>query len=691
MQFLNPVFLLGLITALLPIALHLFRLERRKSISFSDLRFLRKVELKTLRSILFRQWLILVLRVLTLSFIIIAFARPTYQSNQNWGGRPLPAAVAILLDASFYTGYIDSKNSLFNQQLENLKMILSVMDERDKIAIIPIVTHPNKIIVGDSNFIVRQCSLLKFSEDRANINAALMKAALHLETYPQLQHEIFLLTSEAGFNWPVIDLTHDTIKKSKFFVSKVFPTALTNTTISKLSFSPWTLSASTPVDLTVKVNYLGDYPRKNHLIRLFIEDKLVNRRIIDLKPTIESAVTIPFFPKKTGWINGYIESEPDNLSIDNKRYFTLKIPENISVTLIESTPGKSYYLKEALLAISNFDQTLSIQIANQQKLESNLLDSTDVLILSGIQDINTKKYTSVLYEFVENGGGLLLFPDGPIKQKNELENFLRGLIPLNLGKMRKIPPTNSPPPFYIDPNVSIHPLFTDLWPTFPNEKIFFYGYMKVIKQFGMQSLLYFNNGDVAMASGKRGKGHTVFSTFPIDLDWTNFPLSGSFSPAIQRLIRELSDQMVISNNYLVGDQPRLDAQGLEIDESLEIVSPTGNTIRVNAERGPSGYYWNLPVLNKTGIWEIKKQNDLIRKFSVNIDQRQYSPNTALGETGSITILNNAEDLSNQIRKERYGKELWQLCLAIALLLLVTELWIGRTPQKKNTKVTSNEI
>ena len=121
MQFLNPLFLFGLITALLPIALHFFRLERRKSISFSDLRFLRNFQHKTLRRILFRQWLILVLRVLTLSFIVLAFARPAYQSNQDWGGRPLPTAVAILFDASFYTGYTSSKNSLFNQQLEKLK------------------------------------------------------------------------------------------------------------------------------------------------------------------------------------------------------------------------------------------------------------------------------------------------------------------------------------------------------------------------------------------------------------------------------------------------------------------------------------------------------------------------------------------------------------------------------------------
>jgi len=203
----------------------------------------------------------------------------------------------------------------------------------------------------------------------------------------------------------------------------------------------------------------------------------------------------------------------------------------------------------------------------------------------------------------------------------------------------------------------------------------------------MQNLIHFNNGDVAMVSGERGKGRTFFSTFPIDLDWTNWPLSGSFSPILQRLIRQLTHKIDASNNYLVGDQPRWNAQDFEINEPLDIVSPTGTTIRVNAERGPSGYHWNMPILNKTGIWEIKKQGDLIAKFSVNIDQRHYSPNADLDEIRSITTLNTEEVLSNQIRSERYGKELWQICIAIALLLLLIELWIGRTPRNENNKAT----
>ena len=122
-------------------------------------------------------------------------------------------------------------------------ILRKIIKNKKKIAIIPIGAHPIEILSGDLDFIIQQCKLLTPSEDRANINAALVKAVLHLETYPQLQHEIFILTSEVGFNWPEIDLTNDTIKQAKFFLSQIFPASFTNTRISKLSFSPWTLSA----------------------------------------------------------------------------------------------------------------------------------------------------------------------------------------------------------------------------------------------------------------------------------------------------------------------------------------------------------------------------------------------------------------------------------------------------------------
>ena len=682
MQFLNPAFLFSLLAVIIPIALHLLRRERAKSVSFSDLRFLSELQENRTRRIFFRQWLILILRTLSVAFIILAFARPTYQSGQDWEEQPASTAIAILVDLSFYTKYKDSANTLFDQQLTKLKILLSNLDKHDEIVIIPIAAKPREILSGEIKDLIQQCEMLTPTQERANIQAALLQAVSHLNTYPKLAHKIFLLTSASGYNWPEIDINNKTLKQSKIFLNRSTVESVNNTTISKLNFSHWMTSLSASSDLIVKISHVGSSPKSSYPVHLFIENEQVNRRSINLQSEIESTLQIPFIPKRSGWISGYVQSEPDNLSIDNKRYFTFKLPKKTSVTLIEAPQEAMYYLREALLAIADFDHTLSLRVISKDDLSTHLLDSTDVLILSNLKNTFSKRITSTLYQFVENGGGLLIFPNSTKNIETHQQKFIRELIPLHFGKIQGRPSFGNPL-YYLDPTLGFHPLFTDLFPTFPNEKVLFYAYLKLIKQSGTQSLLHFNNGDIAIASGRRGKGRTILSAFPLNLDWTDWPLNGSFSSSLQRLIREFALKTELTNNYFVGDQPLHYAHGNDFDESLEVLSPRGTSIRVNVEQGSGGYYWKMPILDQAGIWRLKKQNNLIKQFAVNIDTRRYPSNSSLIENSRVTILNNEEDLITQIRSQRYGLELWPTCIIIALLLLLMELWAGRTPHHKN--------
>ena len=685
MQFLNPAFLFGLVAVIIPIVLHVLRRERAKSVLFSDLRFLSELQENRTRRIFFRQWLILILRTLSVAFIILAFARPTYQSDQNWGRQPASTAIAILVDLSFYTKYKDSANTLFDRQLAKLKILLSSLDKHDEIVIIPVAAKPREILSGRIKDLIQQCEMLRPTQERANIQAALLQAVSHLNTYPNLAHKVFLLTSISGYNWPEIDINNETLKQSKIFLVKSTVESFNNTTISSLNFSHWMSSISASSDLTVKISHVGSSPKSSYPVHLFIENEKVNRRSINLQSEIESTLQIPFFPKRSGWISGYVQSEPDNLPIDNKRYFTFKIPKKTHVTLIESPQETIYYLRKALLAIADFDPTLSLQIISKDDLSPHLLDSTDVLILSDLKNISSKRVTSILYQFVENGGGLLIFPNSTKNLETHQQKFLRELIPLRFGKIQGRPSFGNPL-YYLDPTLGFHPLFTNLFPTFPKEKVLFYAYRKIIKQSGIKSLIHFNNGDIAIASGKRGKGRTILSAFPLNLDWTDWPLNGSFSSSVQRLIREFALETDLIDNYFVGDQPLHFARSHNLDEPLEVLSPKGASIRVNVEQGSGSYYWKMPILDQAGIWRLKKQNTLIKQFAVNIDARRYPSNPSLIENSRVTILNDEDDLTTQIRSQRYGLELWPICIMIALLLLLIELWAGRTPHHK--KITS---
>ena len=143
-------------------------------------------------------------------------------------------------------------------------------------------------------------------------------------------------------------------------------------------------NSSKPTNLIVKIANIGNPKTVSRTINLFNENQKVSRHSINLKAGVESTVNLPLSHRKNGWISGYVEIEKDNLTIDNRRYFSFKIPKKTSITLIESSHKATYYLQEILSTIVDFDNSLSLRVTSEQNLTPHLLKSTDVLILSDL-------------------------------------------------------------------------------------------------------------------------------------------------------------------------------------------------------------------------------------------------------------------------------------------------------------------
>ena len=95
----------------------------------------------------------------------------------------------------------------------------------------------------------------------------------------------------------------------------------------------------------------------------------------------------------------------------------------------------------------------------------------------------------------------------------------------------------------------------------------------------------------------------------------------------------------------------------------------------------------MPQLHEAGIWRIKDGAQIVDTFPVNIDTRE-SNLTPVGREmlgrifppENLHFLQSGEAQRLQVLGNRYGRELWREFLALALLLLLVELWISRAPQ-----------
>lgn len=86
MQFKNPEILFALLLLIIPIIIHLFQLQRFIKAPFTNVQFLKRIELQTRKSSQLKKWLILLTRSLAFTTIIFAFSQPyfsNFEKNQE--------------------------------------------------------------------------------------------------------------------------------------------------------------------------------------------------------------------------------------------------------------------------------------------------------------------------------------------------------------------------------------------------------------------------------------------------------------------------------------------------------------------------------------------------------------------------------------------------------------------------------
>src|SRR5438105_11571108 len=108
-EFLSPLFLIGLVSAVIPLLIHLSRSRRTKKMRFSTTRFFTEQFLKSYRMSRLKELLLLACRMALFALLAMALARPFLlprgaAAGLAGGG---PRAVVLVLDDSASMGYVE--------------------------------------------------------------------------------------------------------------------------------------------------------------------------------------------------------------------------------------------------------------------------------------------------------------------------------------------------------------------------------------------------------------------------------------------------------------------------------------------------------------------------------------------------------------------------------------------------------
>lgn len=387
MQFQHPGILYALFLLIVPIIVHFFRLRRFKREEFTNVKFLKKAKLQTRKSARLKKWLTLFARLLALTALILAFARPFIPHSD---AAMQPKKTVVYIDNSFSMQQKGEGGPLLQMAVQ--KLLQEFPDER------PLTVLTNDQIFKESRLSDLQNDLLDI--DYSPVDASLKTTALKAKT-------IFAEHEDSRNQFMAIsDFQRKNLEDEPKFDKTTEVDFIQLEGKNHLNFSIDSVY-SPPEKMDgqeLKLNISASRENSEKLpVELYRDDQLVSKNTAEFDK--DSLTTTKFnLSDENKNFEGHFSISDNSLQFDNDFYFSLQNPQAIKVVSI-GTDKANRFLKK-IFDPSEFD----VKTFNSENLDYNALEDANYIVLNQLETIPGSLHNS-LKNHVENGGTLTLIPD----------------------------------------------------------------------------------------------------------------------------------------------------------------------------------------------------------------------------------------------------------------------------------------
>ena len=713
MTFLNPLYLLGLAAAAIPIVIHLLTRKRPKRIAFSSVEFLREVNVAQLRRFRLRELLLLLLRVLTIALLALALSRPAFKGALGKGGTDAASSVVLLIDRSASMGATESRTALSERAKQRARAVLDALESADEIQVVPFDARPQPLFPNATVDHGRASAGIEAIEPRpftTDIEAAIAQGVDLLRKRPQLNKELFLISDLQAAGLPPArrDSARALPPNVRFYVLPVGETrnpenlALTGARVrgggggaglgaaglsSLLPSRPagtW-FAAATGGAAEVTVRSFGAAPGEVAVGVRAADDgagagpagRELGRAFVTLG-TGEGTALVPLADAPASGGEAFLPD--DALDADNHRWFAGGPSGRTQIGLIDGATQAGSPLSLALAAGQDAGQ-VSYRRLEAFSLSPGALSGLDAVVLNDVPELPDAAL-SALVDYAKGGGSVAAVLGARARPEfygGRLFPALTGSGTKGLGlgavrdagggqwTLRLAAPGH--PAFDGFVARAGEPLtqaaFHRAWTLRPGPTT------RVLARFATDLPALVEDGRLLV--------------FASDADgaWNDFPTRGAFLPLWLQALRSLSRGSA-SEDLKPGDSFAAPVPASERAPDLRLTDPRGRNVPLSQSIAEGARRLVSPPLTEVGLYRLSAGARPLRQVAVNLDTREsdlarLSPADAKKRWAAYqpVVLEGAVDLARRIREGRYGREIGMLLLALALACLVAETLIAR--------------
>lgn len=691
MTFLNPAVLFGLMASAIPVVLHFLNLRKLKKIEFSTLAFLKELQKTKIKRIKLKQWLLLLLRIAIIILLVMAFARPTVKNFTVGSSSAAKTSAVIILDNTFSMSVVTEKGSYFNQAKQTAKNLLANFQDGDEITLLPAGGISNALDIPTTNFkqLTQKLDDLHISFASKTLNEAVVKAAQILYQSKNFNKEIYILTDlQKGriFNTQkeLMNLSHLFNENTRLYIIDEAQKEPVNFGIEELTPNNQIFQKDKTVSFSAKVKNYSKSAGSNSVVSLLINGKRTAQQSVNLGSGEAKDVSFETTLADTGLVEITAQLEDDDILQDNKRFFSVMVPDKISLLILTDNSNDAKFVK---LAVDDPARSMvKISENNLSQLPSLNLKNYDAVFVIGSQNTTDWKNLS---EYISRGGKIVAMP-GLLSTVQNFQKMCGSLgVSSPTGLLGKINSGESIAQFgKVDFQ---NPLISDLFenqkqPQVESPEI--YSYFKIPG--GKNIISMFDNSSF-LREYKIGMGKVfLFNSAPL-LSWGNFPLKGFFAPLMNKLLLASASKMKEQDRAAAGQEIIADISNHSFAQ-IKIQKPSGVVELVNSDSLSNQNYFSYNRTDETGTYKFFSGNKLLDYISVNHDPRESVTEKSeplefenylkqIGFKGKLFTLSPNDDFSKVIYQSRYGTELWKYFLAALLLLAIIESLVARNTKK----------
>lgn len=666
MQFQYPGFLFALLTIAVPILIHLFNFRRYKKVYFTNIRFLKDIQEETKSKSRLKHLLILAARILTIGFLVLAFAQPyiPYSKSEKQSRSKLKS---IYLDNSFSMDQVNTFGQLFNVAKQYTYQIVASSQGDAKFTIITNDANPSSQRLQSKESIQELVGQVSASSISNSFEKTYLKQKEVFKEFQEYSPELFLISDFQKTDENLSFLNDTTVT---FHLIPVQGIEERNISIDSCWFNSPLRKTQQPETLHFSITNHSKKEVKDIQVKLELNGAVKTFTTIDIAPNSSGEFELNFIIDAPGIVEGKLAVEDYPITFDNAFYFAYNIPKTRVVSVISQQDTTAIfnplYPKKDGFEIRQYS---SNSINNKDLLYSNLVILNDINYLSsGLQN--------ELINWVNQGGQLVVFP-GELNSNSNLNNFMSQIGGSPFGKLDTVKTSVSKIEYE-------HPLYSEVFEN-QSEQVTLPKVSKHLQLLnagnGARGLLALSNGEPFLLEQQIGLGKLYQFSVPTLDSYSNFAKHALFVVTLYQIAAQYNT--INPLYYTFGNANYFKSQNVKNKEAVfELSSDEQRFIPETRNRGNENQFWFHDKINKAGIYKLVDQEKHIRSFAINYNAKESKTDFYTEE--ELQQMANSNDhiflhtesfdqIGKKLNEIEFGKQLWQVMLVLALLMILFEI------------------